>query len=113
MRRGFAFASFACLLLATPVFGQADAPKPPPKPSFDCARATGRVEQVICKSYPLAALDVQEAALLRRARRAATTPDAVDAEQDVWLDLRNGCRNEACIADAYQGRIEELHRWVN
>jgi uncharacterized protein len=84
-----------------------------PKPSFDCARARGQVEQLICKSSGLSALDVEKAGLLRRARAGATTPDAVNAEEDVWLSYRNGCLDTACLADAYRRRIKELHRWVN
>jgi len=85
----------------------------PPKPSFDCAKARGPVEQLICKSSGLAALDLEKAALLRRARAAASTPDAVNAEEDVWLSYRNQCRDAACVADVYRGRIRELHGWVN
>ncbi len=108
MRYGL-IAILACSLLLPPAFAQA----PAPKPSFDCAKAKSRVSKLICNSNELAALDVQEAALIRRARTAAATPDAVNAEEDDWRRDRDACPDVACIAEAYHGRIADLHRWVN
>jgi uncharacterized protein len=109
MRHAFTGACVLSLFLL-PAAAQTPAP---PKPSFDCAKARRQVEHLICKSSGLAALDLEKASLLRRARTAASTPDAVNAEEDTWLSYRNGCLDTACLADAYRHRIMELQRWVN
>jgi uncharacterized protein len=117
MRRAFTV-SFALLLSATPLLAQ---PAPPPaasappitKPSFDCGKTKSRALLIVCGDDALARLDLQEDALLNRARGRAEQRDAVNAEQDVWLSERNGCGSAACLARAYRNRIADLHRWTN
>lgn len=84
-----------------------------PKPSFDCATAKSRINLLICSDAGVAALDLRAAAMLRRAKAKAVTPDAVDAEQDVWLSQRNACASVACLSRAYQGRIQRLRAWTD
>jgi len=83
------------------------------KASFDCATAKGRVNLLICSDADLAALDVQEAAMLRRAQIRAQQPEAVNADQDVWLGERNACTSVACLSRAYRRRLQELKAWTN
>ncbi len=83
------------------------------KPSFDCAKAKSRAKLLICGDADLAALDVREDQLLRRARAKAVQPDAVNAEQDLWISQRDACSNNACLSRAYRQRIQELHAWAN
>jgi uncharacterized protein len=97
------------IILAAPVVAAPDAPKP----SFDCATAKSKVKQMICASDELAKLDVAEEALLRRARAKATTPDAVNEEQSLWLSQRDACASPACLIRAYRQRIADLHAWTN
>jgi uncharacterized protein len=99
------------LALAAPAFA-AD-PAPAPKPSFDCATAKSKVKLLICGSDDLAKLDVAEETLLRRARAKATTPDAVNEEQSLWLSQRDVCTSAACLVRAYHQRIADLHAWTN
>ena len=87
--------------------------KPVAKPSFDCANIKARAKVLICADEALAALDVQEDALLRRARAKAVTPDAVNAEQDLWLSERDACTSAGCLTVTYRRRIRELHNWTN
>ena len=102
--------AFLGVLLVTPAFAAApDAPKP----SFDCAAAKSKVKLMICGSDELARLDVAEEALLRRARAKATTPDAVNEEQSLWLSRRDTCTSAACLTRAYRGRIAGLHAWTD
>ena len=86
---------------------------PPIKASFDCATAKGRVNLLICSDADVAALDVQEAQMLRRAQIRAAQPEAVNAEQDVWLGRRNACTTLACLSRAYRRRLQELKAWTN
>ena len=100
------------LALAAPAFAADPAPTKP-KPSFDCATAKSKVKLLICGSDDLAKLDVAEEALLRRARAKATTPDAVNEEQSLWLSQRDACTSAACLIRAYHQRIADLHAWTN
>ena len=83
------------------------------KPSFDCATAKSKVKLLICGDADLAALDLQEDQLLHRARIKAVQPDAVNAEQDLWISQRDSCSNNACLSRAYRQRIQQLHAWAN
>ena len=83
------------------------------KPSFDCATAKSKAKLLICGDADLAALDVQEDQLLRRARSKAVQPDAVNAEQDLWIGQRDACSSNACLSRAYRQRIQQLHAWAN
>jgi uncharacterized protein len=102
------------LLLPLAAAAQAPAPedKPPFKTSFDCAKTKSNLLQMVCNDRNLAALDLQTAALLKRARAKATTPDAVNEEQDLWLSQRASCRSASCLSRAYRDRIAQLHAWV-
>jgi uncharacterized protein len=96
----------------------APAPMKPPastmvKPSFDCAAAKSKWKLLICGDDALAALDMQEDTLLRRARAKAVAPDAVNAEQDLWVSEREACTSVGCLTVAYRRRIRELHNWTN
>ena len=89
-------------------------PKPPPvKPSFDCSKVKSKPLQIICTNDDLARLDLQEDALLHRARGKAVSPDAVDADQDLFIGRRAACGTAGCIAAVYRARIRELHEWAN
>ena len=81
----------------------------PVGPSFDCAKAGGEVEHIICGSPRLARLDVNVAAAYKEAR--ARGPD-VKRSQVQWLAVRNHCRDEACLLEAYERRLSELKTLV-
>ena len=109
---------FSCALFASAVSSQAAEPAASAavkviKPSFDCATAKSKAKLLICGSDDLAALDLQEDQLLRRARVKAVQPDAVNSEQDLWLSQRDACASIGCLSHAYRQRIQELHAWTN
>jgi len=106
--------SFSAVAMAHAAEPAAPAPmKPAVKPSFDCATAKSKAKLLICGNEGLAALDMQEDTLLRRARAKAVTPDAVNAEQDLWISERDACTSAGCLTVAYRRRIRELHNWTN
>ena len=83
-------------------------------PSFDCVRADGSVEELICKDAELAALDrqlavVYAAALQRVAEDGYEDPGPV---QRGWIKGRNDCWKSddlrACTESSYKYRIAEL-----
>ena len=86
------------------------------QPSFDCARARSGVEQAICASEELSALDREEAMLYRLAQGAAPTrqQELLDRQRE-FLGDRNECAGSYepladCIRNAYLGDIADLRR---
>lgn len=90
------------------------AQRPPPtasvRPSFNCNNARTRGERAICASAELAALDRQMAAQFKRALGTATPGerDMLERTRSRFLGYRDRCGNDACIADAYRGRMREI-----
>jgi uncharacterized protein YecT (DUF1311 family) len=85
------------------------------RPSFNCARARTRGEIAVCNSSELAALDRQMAGFYTTAYRGAE-PEAralLERTRTRFLAFRDRCRNDACIADAYRGRITEIRDIVD
>lgn len=85
------------------------------KPSFDCAKASARVEQLVCRDDALAKLDLRMAALFRKAEESAEGERARVALRDAqraWPQKRNACGRSAdpraCTLHAYRARISEL-----
>ena len=51
--------------------------------------------------------------MLHRAQIRAQQPEAVNADQDVWLGERNACTSVPCLSRAYRRRLQELKAWTN
>jgi uncharacterized protein len=68
--------------------------------SFDCSKATAPVEQAICKSKTLSALDVENAQLYARIVDRGVNPrEYMTADQRQWLaEDRNRCKHAQCLA---------------
>jgi uncharacterized protein len=109
----YAGSIYAGSICAGSIAHAAEPARPAVKPSFDCATAKSKWKLLICGDDALAALDLQEDALLRRARAKAVTPDPVNAEQDLWISERDACTSAGCLTVAYRRRIRELHNWTN
>lgn len=98
-------------LAAVPALADGDGP------SFDCAKPTTAVEEAICASPDLAALDVELAAFYEQALAVADglaaeiegAPDKLRAAQRDWIARRDGCSDtedvDGCVADAYRDRL--------
>lgn len=83
-------------------------------PSFDCAKAAGATETLICKDAALAALDNELAALYPKAL-ANLSPEQLKTEKAMqrgWIKGRNDCWKakdlRQCVEESYQQRITEL-----
>ncbi len=90
-----------------------------PGPSFNCRFARTRGEIATCASPALATLDRQMAAHYVRALATAEFDRRalLRSTRDSFLGFRDRCGNDACIADAYRGRMREIDdimagRWV-
>jgi uncharacterized protein len=102
-------------------------------PAFDCSRATGEVEELICQDQELAALDRKLDAVYRAALSKARDgmSQQLRAEQRGWIKGRNECWKargaggpvfltaswqaadmRECVEGNYKIRISELQaRW--
>lgn len=85
------------------------------QPAFDCSQVNaGSIEQQICQSDALSALDRQMAEVYKAAQQKAGNehPPLLKAEQRGWIKGRNDCWKSddqpTCIADSYRLRIAEL-----
>lgn len=83
------------------VVGQAQAA------SFDCGKASTKVEKLICTDAELSRLDEALAEVYADALKS-TDPANFKAEQKAWLKKRNQCRNNDCLISTYQRRIEAI-----
>jgi uncharacterized protein len=85
-------------------------------PSFDCSKAAGQVEELICADPELAALDVELARLYRAvsAKLAARDLKRLRSYQRGWIKGRNDCWKavgvgiRGCVEASYRDRIREL-----
>ena len=83
-------------------------------PSFDCERAQGSVEELVCQDTELAALDRRLAEVYERAIQSWPSEEIQlqRTTQRGWIKGRNDCwKAEAtrdCVAFAYRSRIAEL-----
>lgn len=78
--------------------------------SFNCAKASAKVEKMICKDKRLALsqLDEELAKVYADALEASTQPDLLQKDQQAWLQKRNTCQDDVCISDKYEHRIHVL-----
>lgn len=100
-------------LVFTVLFAIATCVQAQPSPSFDCAKATTKVEKLICQSPDLAQLDADMGAMYKPG--AGKWYARLHA---AWLARRNQCADAACLAAAYQahtGQLESLNflAWNN
>ena len=98
---------------AAPEGQPSPAPSPRPattRPSFDCGRARSRGEIAVCSDAGLAALDRNMAAQYARSIAIASPAQQVllKRTRDRFLGYRDRCTNNACIGDAYVGRMREI-----
>jgi uncharacterized protein YecT (DUF1311 family) len=85
-----------------------------PKPSFDCGKANGLVENSICHSVDLAGLDASLARAYARVVKFYAEEDpekagTVRKTQRDWLGQRARCgSDEACLTKQYAARIAQV-----
>jgi uncharacterized protein YecT (DUF1311 family) len=74
-------------------------------PSFNCAKASTRVEHLICNDRRLAALDVEVDRIYKLGMNSAKDPVKYRNSQREWLkNTRNRCDTISCLIDAYELR---------
>lgn len=82
-------------------------------PSFDCGAELSGVEQLICNSGEVAALDAELASTYQALMADSNAYGQSDLKntQVAWLKERNRCASEGCLADAYRDRLEALEEY--
>ncbi|MEO7634350.1 MAG: hypothetical protein ABIS38_01735 [Sphingomicrobium sp.] len=88
----------------------APAPQASANPSFNCRNARTRGEIAVCAAPGLANLDRQMAGQFNRAIGEADGNQRFQLlrTRAEFLQYRDSCRSDSCIADAYNGRIREI-----
>jgi hypothetical protein len=80
------------------------------RPSFNCRSARTRSERMVCSSDSLAARDRAMSSLFYSALADADprTRAELRRTRDRFLAYRERCGSEACVAEAYDGRVQEI-----
>jgi uncharacterized protein len=74
--------------------------------SFDCAKASTKVEHIICDSPEITKLDEELAQNYKAALQGQLKADAIRQAQKLWVKERNRCVDAACVKEAYEARIQ-------
>ena len=83
-------------------------------PSYDCNKASGSIEELICQNDELAALDRKLAKYFKLATESYPAEElkTLKAIQHGWIKGRNDCWKSddkpACVRSHYQQRISDL-----
>jgi uncharacterized protein len=102
VRRVLAVATVMLSILAAPWVASAA--------SFDCKKASSRVEHIICDDPSLDSFDSQLQGAYLGALDRSNKPAAVTEDQRAWLKQRDACADAKCMIAAYQRRIEALSK---
>lgn len=84
--------------------------------SFDCAKASTRVEKIICNNQELSDLDAKMDQVYRDSLSAYDYYKGLEvtSDQRKWIKItRSACKDVACIKNAYLLRIDELNAPFN
>lgn len=76
--------------------------------SFDCGKATTKVERLICANTTLSKLDEELAAAYKTALQDKKQSDFIRQTQKQWMKERNGCSDAVCVKRAYEDRLKVL-----
>jgi uncharacterized protein len=77
--------------------------------SFDCKKASTRVEKAICADAQLSELDEHLGRFYFAARdRLAENGSCLASDQREWIRRRNTCADAACLKKTYLERLGEL-----
>lgn len=79
------------------------------KPSFNCDKASGKIEVMICGNEDLAAKDKEMSVAFKQAVAASGDDGAgIKKGQKSWMKERNKCGDTQCLLQSYQDQIDEL-----
>ncbi|MGV7245847.1 lysozyme inhibitor LprI family protein, partial [Caballeronia sp. M23-90] len=76
--------------------------------SFDCSKASSKIEHLICSSPQTADADRQLTAAYRTAALKPTDQMTLKQDQRDWIKVRNACDDAACLLNVTATRIQTL-----
>jgi uncharacterized protein YecT (DUF1311 family) len=76
--------------------------------SFDCAKASTKVEKMICGDIELSARDSTLAIFYKRAMNVSADKEQLKQEQRAWLKAVAKCEDLKCLKTHYYSRINSL-----
>lgn len=77
---------------------------------FDCAKASNPIEKMICADTQLSQLDSLLTVAYKKALSNTSTASDLKTEQQYWLqEVRNSCKDRACLTQVYSNRIAQLN----
>lgn len=74
--------------------------------SFDCAKATIKIEAMVCENAEISQLDHTLNTLYLAALQDRRQAEGLRESQRHWLKRRNRCANEPCLRKIYSARIK-------
>lgn len=77
--------------------------------SFDCGKAKTKVEKLVCTNPALSKQDEVMLSTYQNAYKHIADPAGLKIEQRKWLEVRNACKNIACLITAYRTRLASLN----
>jgi uncharacterized protein len=81
--------------------------------SFDCLKATTKIEKLICSDPELSKLDEILSRTYKTAIAASTSKHTVKLWQQTWLfSVREPCNNIECLKEAYLSQIDEMNEYT-
>ncbi len=90
---------FLCIVLQTDVFAA----------SFDCSKASSKVEKIICSDAELSSLDEKMQKVYKAKLENSINKYGIRAMQRDWLKImRKNCSDSACIKQNYEAQIATL-----
>ncbi len=81
--------------------------------SFDCVKATTKVENLICASAELSKLDDDLNAAYKNALQDEKQADAIRQAQKQWMKERNHCSDARCVKQTYESKIQNLSSHIH
>ncbi len=76
--------------------------------SFDCSKATTKIEKMICSEEDLSVQDSRLADLYKEVMGIVKDKEVLKKDQRGWLRERNACEAKACVEESYKKRIRQL-----
>lgn len=76
--------------------------------SFDCAKATTKVEKIICDNPEISKLDDELSASYKTALQDEHQAESIRQAQKQWMKERNKCADADCVKRAYAARLQGL-----
>lgn len=89
---------------------RSDADSTPFAPSFDCSKASNKVERLICDDRELSVLDVELSKSYQIARETSTDKEQLKRDQISWVKLSRACEEKSCVKSALEMRLKQLKK---